>query len=166
MLAYVTEQAETIRATDPRVRRDAPDAVHAMRVACRRMRSTFQSFRALLDRSRTDDLVAELRWLAGELGGARDLEVQEARITADIAALPPELAMGPVAAQTTRFFATRRASAGDTATAALDSDRYLALLDAVDALRADPPLTEEAAGPAVEVLPGLIGKAPSARGGT
>ena len=75
----------------------------------------FQSFRALLDRSRTDDLVVELRWLAGELGGARDLEVQEARISADVAALPPELALGPVAAQTTRFFATRRASAGAAA---------------------------------------------------
>ena len=107
VLAYVTEQAEAIRATDPLVRRDAPDSVHAMRVACRRMRSSFQSFRALLDRSATDDLVVELRWLAGELGGARDLEVQEARITADVAALPPELALGPVAAQTTRFFATR-----------------------------------------------------------
>jgi len=159
VLAYVTEQAETIRATDPLVRREAPDAVHAMRVACRRMRSSFQSFRALLDRSRTDDLVAELRWLAGELGGARDLEVQEARITADLARLPAELAMGPVAAQATRFFATRRASAGETATAALDSDRYLALLDAIDALLADPPLTDEAAQPAVEALPTLIGKA-------
>jgi CHAD domain-containing protein len=159
VLAYVTEQAEVIRATDPLVRRDAPDSVHAMRVACRRMRSTFQSFRALLDRSRTDDLVVELRWLAGELGGARDLEVQEARITADVAALPPELALGPVAAQTTRFFATRRASAGAAATAALDSDRYLALLDAVDALLAEPPLTPEAAEPAVVVLPRLIGKA-------
>jgi CHAD domain-containing protein len=159
VLAYVAEQAEAIRAGDPQVRRDAPDAVHAMRVACRRMRSTFQSFRALLQRSRTDDLVAELRWLAGELGGARDLEVQEARITADVAALPPELAMGPVAAHVTRFFATRRGAAAATATAALDSDRYLALLDAVDALLADPPLTEEAARPAVEALPRLIGKA-------
>ena len=159
VLAYVAEQAETIRATDPQVRRDAPEAVHDMRVACRRMRSSFQSFRALLDRSRTDDLVVELRWLAGELGGARDLEVQEARIVADVAALPPELALGPVAAQTTRFFATRRASAAATATAALDSDRYLALLDAVDALLADPPLTDDAARPAVEILPELIGKA-------
>ena len=159
VLAYVTEQAETIRATDPLVRRDAPEAVHAMRVACRRMRSAFQSFRALLDRSRTDDLVAELRWFAGELGAARDLEVQEERITADVAALPPELALGPVAAQTTRFFATRRASAGATTTAALDSRRYLALLDAVDALLADPPLTEQAAEPAAEVLPQLIRRA-------
>ena len=74
-------------------------------------------------------------------------------------ALPPELALGPVAAQTTRFFATRRASAAATATAALDSDRYLALLDAVDALLADPPLTDDAARPAVEILPELIGEA-------
>ena len=111
VLAYLAEQADAIRATDPQVRRDAPEGVHDMRVACRRMRSALQSFRALLDRTGTDDLVAELRWLAGELGGARDLEVQEERIAADVAALPPELALGPVAAQTTRFFATRRAAA-------------------------------------------------------
>ena len=61
------------RPADPAIRRDVPDSVHAMRMACRRMRSTLQSFRALLDRERTDAVVAELRWLAGELGGARDL---------------------------------------------------------------------------------------------
>ena len=98
MLAYLWEQADAIRATDPLVRRNAPDSVHAMRVACRRMRSTLQSFRVVLDRDRTDDLVDELRWLAGQLGGARDLEVQEQRIGAAVSALPPELAMGPVAA--------------------------------------------------------------------
>jgi CHAD domain-containing protein len=64
-----------------------------------------------------------------------------------------------VTAQTTRFFATRRAAAARTATAALDGDRYLALLDAVDALLADPPLTDAAAGPAGTVLPDLIGRA-------
>jgi CHAD domain-containing protein len=159
VLAYLADQADAIRAADPHVRRNTHDGVHAMRVACRRMRSTLQSFRALLDRSRTDDLVTELRWLAGELGGARDLEVQEERIGAAVAALPPELALGPVTAQTTRFFATRRAAAARTATAALDGDRYLALLDAVDALLADPPLTDAAAGPAGTVLPDLIVKA-------
>jgi CHAD domain-containing protein len=159
VLAYIAAQADALRAADPQVRRDAPDAVHAMRVACRRMRSALQSYRALLDRAHTDDLVAELRWFAGELGGARDLEVQEERIGAAVAALPEELALGPVAAQTTRFFATRRAGAAKTAAAALDGDRYLALLDAVDALLADPPLTAAAAEPACTVLPGLIGKA-------
>jgi len=159
VLAYLWEQADAIRAADPGIRRDAPDSVHAMRVACRRMRSTLQSFRALLDRERTDAVVAELRWLAGELGGARDLEVQEERIGAAVAALPPEIALGPVAAATTRFFAHRRVDAGATATAALDGDRYLALLDTVDALLADPPLTDAAAGSARDVLPALVGKA-------
>jgi CHAD domain-containing protein len=159
VLAYLAEQAEAIRAADPQVRQDAADSVHAMRVACRRMRSTLQSFRPLLDRGRTDDLVAELRWLSGELGGARDTEVQEERIGTALGALPPELAMGPVVAQTTRFFAARRADAARTATSALDGDRYLALLDAVDALLADPPLTDVAAGRARRVLPALLGTA-------
>jgi CHAD domain-containing protein len=159
VLAYLAEQVEAIHAADPQVRRDTSDSVHAMRVACRRMRSTMQSFRALLDRSRTDDLVTELRWLAGELGGARDLEVQEERIGAAVAALPPELALGPVQAQTARFFASRRATAATAATAALDGDRYLALLDALDALLAEPPLADLAAGPARTVLPDLIAKA-------
>jgi CHAD domain-containing protein len=159
VLAYLAEQVAAIHATDPQVRRDATEGVHAMRVACRRMRSTLQSFRALLDRTRTDDLVVELRWLAGELGGARDLEVQEERIGGAVAALPPAVALGPVRQQTARFFSSRRATAAKAATAALDGDRYLALLDALDALLADPPLTDAAADPARAVLPDLIAKA-------
>jgi len=159
VLAYLWEQADAIRAADPQIRRDAPDSVHRIRVACRRMRSTLQSFQALLDRDRTDGLVAELRWLAGELGGARDLEVQEQRIGRAVATLPPEIALGPVAAETTRFFARRRADAASTATAALDGDRYLALLDAVDALLADPPLTDAAVDRAQTELPTLVAKA-------
>ena len=89
VLAYVGEQADAIRVTDPLVRRNAPDSVHAMRVACRRMRSTMQSFRVVLERDRTDHLVDELRWLASQLGGARDLEVQEQRIGAAVSARPP-----------------------------------------------------------------------------
>ena len=85
--------------------------------------------------------------------------MQEERIGAAVAALPPEFALGPVAAQTTRFFAGRRTAAARTAEVALDGDRYLALLDAVDALIADPPLTDEAAGAARTVLPALIAKA-------
>jgi CHAD domain-containing protein len=159
VLAYLWEQADAIRAADPAIRREVPDSVHAMRVACRRMRSTLQSFRTLLDRERTDAVVAELRWLAGELGGARDLEVQEDRIGRAVATLPPEIALGPVAAQVTRFFGRRRPQASATASAALDGDRYLALLDTVDALLADPPSTDAAADPARTELPALLGKA-------
>jgi CHAD domain-containing protein len=159
VLAYLAEQVDAIHAQDPQVRRTAGDGVHQMRVACRRLRSALQSYRALLDRARTDDVVTELRWLATELGGARDLEVQEERIATAVAALPAELALGPVAAQTTRFFATRRADATRHATAALDSPRYLALLDALDRLLAEPPLTGAAADPARAVLPALVAKA-------
>jgi CHAD domain-containing protein len=126
VLAYLWEQADAIRATDLRVRQNAPDSVHAMRVACRRMRSTLQSFRVVLDRERTDALVDELRWLAGQLAGSRDLQVQEQRIGAD---------------------------------EAMDSDRYLALLDAIDALLADPPRTPAADTPAGVLLPTVVAKA-------
>lgn len=159
VLAYLAEQADAIRAMDPQVRRNAPDSVHSMRVACRRMRSSMQSFRTVLDRRRTDVLVEELRWLAGQLGGARDLEVQEERISAAVGALPPEFAMGPVAAQVTRFFSRRRVEASHTADEALNGDRYLALLDAIDALLADPPLTPAAGAPAREVLPAAVARA-------
>jgi CHAD domain-containing protein len=159
VLAYLWEQSDAVHAADPRVRQNAPDSVHAMRVACRRMRSTLQSFRVVLDRERTDALVDELRWLGGELGGARDLEVQEQRIGAAVGALPPELAMGPIAADTTRFFARRRVDASDTADDALDSDRYLALLDAIDTLLADPPLTPAASVSARVLLPTVVAKA-------
>jgi CHAD domain-containing protein len=116
------------------------------------MRSTLQSFRTVLDRGRTVALVDELRWFGGQLGGARDLEVQEERLAAAVRALPPEFAMGPVAAQVTRFFARRRADAAHTADEALNGDRYLALLDAIDALLADPPLTQDAEAPVRVVL--------------
>jgi CHAD domain-containing protein len=159
VLAYLWKQADAIRATDPWVRQNAPDSVHAMRVACRRMRSTLQSFRVVLDRERTDALVDELRWLAGRLAGSRDLEVQEERIARAVGALPAELAMGPIAAQTTRFFARRRADASHTADEAMDSDRYLALLDAIDALLADPPRTPAADTPAGVLLPTVVAKA-------
>jgi inorganic triphosphatase YgiF len=42
---YVRAQRDTIVGYDPRVRRDEPDAVHKMRVATRRLRSTFKTYR-------------------------------------------------------------------------------------------------------------------------
>lgn len=51
------------------------EGVHQMRVAFRRMRSAFVVFRAAVPKSITAKWVAEMRWLAGELGDARDLDV-------------------------------------------------------------------------------------------
>lgn len=159
VVAYLREQAEAIHRNDPAVRQDAPDAVHTMRVAIRRMRSALQAYGRVVDRSATRELTAELRWLAGVLGDARDLEVLHARFTDAVAELPDELVLGPVHARLTRFFAGREADARTALIAALDSDRYLALLAAVDRLLAEPPLTGTAHGAARRELPALIGRA-------
>jgi CHAD domain-containing protein len=64
-----------------------------------------------------------------------------------LAQVPPDLVLGPVAADVTGQFAPRRGAAHREAVRALDSARYLALLDELDALLTDPPATEAAAAP-------------------
>jgi CHAD domain-containing protein len=112
------------------------------------MRSALHAYSRVVDRDRTRHLAEELKWLAGVLAAARDLEVLDARISDAVTALPAELVLGPVQAQVTRYFAGRRASAHHDVLAALDSDRYLALLTAIDDLLAEPPLSKAARGKA------------------
>ena len=152
VLAYVRGQVAAIWRYDPMVRRDEPDAVHQMRVATRRARSALQAFGGIIDRDATRPLCAELKWLATELGAARDGEVMLDRLTADLAAIPPALVAGPVQARITDCFTAELARAGQSALAALDGQRYLRLLDALDALLADPPLTPRAKRKAGKVL--------------
>lgn len=58
------------------VRANGPDAVHATRVACRRLRSTLRTYRALWT-PRYRGLLADLRWYGRLLGDPRDTEVLE-----------------------------------------------------------------------------------------
>ena len=153
VLAYLREQSDAIARQDPAVRQDAPGAVHQMRVATRRMRSALQAYGKIIDRAATRELTDELKWLAGVLGDARDLEVLRARFTDSVEKLPDELVVGPVQARLTRYFAGRETDARTALIAALDSDRYLALLAAVDRLLASPPLTRRARGRARRELP-------------
>jgi CHAD domain-containing protein len=148
LLAYLRAQADAIRVLDPAVRRERPDSVHQMRVATRRMRSALQAYRMVIPRAATRDLSTELAWLASVLGTARDLEVLEQRLHEEVGALPEDLVLGPVQAQLTRYFAGRQARAHEDLVAALDGERYLALLTAIDDLIADPPLASAAGQPA------------------
>jgi CHAD domain-containing protein len=158
VLAYLREQVDDLQAWDRRVRRDEPDSVHKMRVATRRLRSALQSFGTVVERNRTRELTDELRWLAASLGEVRDLEVLHARLRDAVAALPAEQALGPVAARVTSRFAADTAEARSRLLADLDGPRYFALLDRLDELVADPPLTPRAARKARDVLPRLIRK--------
>ncbi len=54
---------------------DDPEGVHQMRVGVRRLRSLLTSFRPMLPPEQVQTLREELRWLAAELGIARDLDV-------------------------------------------------------------------------------------------
>ena len=159
VLAYLWEQAEAIEELEPAVRRNAPDAVHKMRVALRRTRSALQAYGRVVDRSATRELTGELRWLAGVLGEARDLEVLRARFSEAVGELPDELVVGPVPDRLDRFFAPRQTDALAAIVAALDSERYRALLAAIDRLLAEPPLTRQAHRPARRELPALVGRA-------
>ena len=70
VLAYLREQAEAIAWGDPAVRQDAPDAVHQMRVATRRMRSALQAYGRVIDRSATRELTDGAE-VAGRCAGRR-----------------------------------------------------------------------------------------------
>jgi CHAD domain-containing protein len=159
VLAYLRTQALRLRRADPQVRRDVPDAVHQMRVSARRMRSALQAFGRVIDRERTRELTAELKWVAGELGGARDAEVMAERFAALLTAVPDELKLGPVDAAFTRSFERRRAEARDVALAALDSGRYLALHDRIDALLTEAPFTARARRKGKRELPRSVRRA-------
>jgi len=131
---YLRGQRDAILRNDPGVRAGNADAVHDMRVATRRLRSTLRTFRALLDRSRTDPLRDELRWLGRALGAVRDGDVLADRLAKAVAAEPPELVVGPVGTRIRQRLADGTAEAREELAAALDSPRYAALLAALDTL--------------------------------
>ncbi len=157
--AHLIEQIDVIINRDPQVRTDEPDAVHKMRVATRRLRSALATFRPLLDRSQTDPIRDELKWIATELGGARDAEVLRERLLAEVAAEPDELVLGGIAARISTELRGRHAKAHADLVASLDSTRYYRLLDRLDALALDPPFTAEGDRKARRVLTRCVRKA-------
>lgn len=62
-------------ANQPAVAQGQIEGVHQMRVAFRRLRSGLKLFRSLIPRQASADRIADLRWLNGFLGPARDWDV-------------------------------------------------------------------------------------------
>ncbi|MFE7766534.1 CHAD domain-containing protein [Streptomyces sp. NPDC057438] len=159
VLAYIRVQRDAIVELDPAVRRDVFDSVHSMRVATRRLRSTFKSYGKVLDRTVTDPIGEELKWLAGELGVDRDQEVLTERLTEALDALPESLVTGPVHARL-RAWSQKDGHTGPRRELidALDGPRYLALLTSLDAVLANPPLLVAAEGDAEKVITKAVRK--------
>ncbi|WP_416979021.1 CHAD domain-containing protein [Streptomyces sp. T028] len=158
VLAYVRAQRDAIVALDPAVRRDAEESVHDMRVATRRMRSTFRSFGKVLDREVTDPIADELKWLAGELGVGRDHEVLAERLQAAFDELPATLVSGPVRERLRTWTKAGEKGSRRRLLGVLDSSRYLTLLDTLDALVADPPVLKAAGKKPEKVLAKAVRK--------
>ncbi|MEV8535153.1 CYTH and CHAD domain-containing protein [Streptomyces sp. NPDC051211] len=156
VLAYLREQLDALIAQDPAVRRNQPDSVHQMRVASRRLRSAFKSYRRILDRDVTDPIGEELRWLGSELGVDRDREVLLDRFETALGDLPRDTLIGPVRGRLRTWNAARRSGSRRRALAVLDSARHLTLLNTLEALLADPPLLPGAAKPAAKAFPKAI----------
>jgi CHAD domain-containing protein len=156
--AYLAGQAGLLLALDPMVRQDEPDAVHQMRVAIRRLRSTLRSFPEVIGADgaerpdSTERLAAELEWLGDLLGQARDAEVLAGHLTAALGDTPPEQVIGPVQARLREHFAPAGAAAKAKVLAALGSGRYFALLDELDRLVAEPSSGPAASRPAGAAL--------------
>lgn len=148
VLGYLADQVAELLHRDPQVRLDQDDAVHRMRVATRRLRSALATFRPLFEAGAGDPLREELKWLAGELGHARDAEVMREHLLAAVDDLPADLVLGPVQARLDHELRQTYRQAHDRLLAELDGSRYLALLDALDAFLAAPPFSAAADRPA------------------
>jgi CHAD domain-containing protein len=75
------------------------------------------------------------------LGEARDVEVLRLRLDTSASALDLDLRVGPVLNRIDTELGRRARDARGGVLEALNADRYFALLDHLDALLADPPLT-------------------------
>jgi triphosphatase len=109
---------------EPALLRGNPEGVHQMRVGLRRLRAAVSLFKALLHDPHTAAIKNELKWLGGELGPARELEVLVNRVVT------------PMKRQRRRWrgmpslsheFAERRDVALSRAQSALQSARFRAL---------------------------------------
>ncbi|HKY13899.1 MAG TPA: CYTH and CHAD domain-containing protein [Microthrixaceae bacterium] len=63
-----------------RVEPGSTEPVHQARVATRRLRANLRTFRRMLDRTTTDHLRGELKWIGRLLGEVRDVQVRAQRL--------------------------------------------------------------------------------------
>jgi CHAD domain-containing protein len=156
LLTYVDEHVRALVEQDPLVRQGAPDSVHDMRIAARRLRSALATYRALLAAEVAGRLRDELKWLGGALGASRDIEVINLRLDCLVGSEPPGLVLGPVASRIDAQLGAEATAALHTGLGALDSERYFRLLNDLDWLLASPPLTDRATRSAEKTIPRLV----------
>lgn len=147
--AALVTNVQRLITNDPLTRAGHPEGLHQMRVACRRTRSDLKTFGPLIDETWATDIANELKWIANVLGKVRDLDVMIDRLHQASKGLEKPL--------TPLFDSLRddQERARKIATEALESDRYIELLERLVASGA-PTTTAEAEKPCSEVLVPLV----------
>jgi triphosphatase len=111
-------------ANRPAMQNGDPEGLHQMRVALRRLRAAISLFSDMLD-PQTDGMKAELKWIAAELGPARELDVFVKCVVKPVADGRPN---GPGMAVLTKELRHKRENAFARAQAAIQSARFRALV--------------------------------------
>jgi CHAD domain-containing protein len=142
----VAAEVDNLLAWDRAVRADVEDSVHQMRVTTRKIRSLLQASGPAFGLSDDAWILDELRQLASVLGIARDAEVLADRYENALDELPNELVRGPVRERLVEGARRRYRSGWRKSLAAMRSQRYFRLLDALEGLvAAEPPARGECA---------------------
>jgi CHAD domain-containing protein len=156
LVRVLARHANRLIRLDLPVRRGEEDAVHQMRVTCRRLRAALRTFRPLLAPDWAGALSTELAWLAGSLGAARDLEVLRLRVV-EIAGSDPDRPIEPAAlARIDELLRAREDAGQDTAAQAMGSHRYATLLERVVQAGNSPAVSAAATAPAKEAMLPLV----------
>jgi CHAD domain-containing protein len=125
--AMLATHARAMLAADPAVRLgQGSEPLHDFRVATRRMRALLRAARPGLDERWAEGLRAELGWLAGETGAARDLDVLVEELSPRVERLGADAAAG---AELIAGLAAGRTAAREQVLGAIGSPRYLALVE-------------------------------------
>jgi CHAD domain-containing protein len=130
--AYLQAQTASLLEHDPATRRGGAEGVHGMRVATRRMRSAVKEARRLLDPGWVRETRSELKWLADLLGEVRDADVFAGYVEQCVARLGDDAAEG--GADLVALIREHSQPSRARLAAELESLRYLALLDRLEAI--------------------------------
>jgi CHAD domain-containing protein len=150
--ALLARHVRHLLMSDVYVRRDVPDSVHQMRVAARRLRSTFSTYRTLLDKEAVAPVREDLAWLARELGAVRDTEVIHELLVGLASELDGHVDRVAARASVDRWYERKMPAARASVSAALRTDRHDQLLEDLIAFVNEPPVTDDAFRPVADVL--------------
>ena len=139
--AYLQVQADALIRSDPPTRRGAPDGVHGMRVASRRMRSALKEAEPLLDPAWVEETRRELKWLGDVLGDVRDADVFGAYVESEARGLGEAAVQG--GAELAELIRSQSGASRARLAEALDSPRYIALLGRLAATAESLPVAPE-----------------------